>query len=89
MSDSQRALPAVDFSSFIVSLASSGLVALGEQPDPSAKIHRANLAMARHTIDVLGVIEEKTKGNLNKDEAHLLETLTYELRMKYLEHAKA
>lgn len=83
-----RALPPVDFSSFIVSLASSGLVALGEQPDPDARLHRANLDMARHTIDVLGVIESKTQGNLTSEEAHLLETLTYELRLKYLEHAK-
>jgi hypothetical protein len=80
-----RELPAVNFASFVVSLASSAMVHLGEVPDPVSGQSATDLTMARHTIDLLGLLEEKTKGNLDEDEARLLRTLTYELRVKYVE----
>ncbi|MFV0421904.1 DUF1844 domain-containing protein [Oleidesulfovibrio sp.] len=77
-------MPSVTFSTFILSLASSALVQLGEVPDPETGNTGENLLMARHTIDVLQMLQEKTQNCLDADEARLLEGLLYELRMKYV-----
>lgn len=77
-------MPSVTFSTFILSLASSALVQLGEVPDPETGSTGENLLMARHTIDVLQMLQEKTRNCLDADEARLLEGLLYELRMKYV-----
>lgn len=83
MSDTPRELPAASFSSFIASLAASTLAALGE--GPGAEV---DLQMARHSIDLLGVLKEKTDGNLDPEEQKLLDTLLYETRMKFVEKAR-
>lgn len=76
--------PEVTFSAFIMSLASSALVGLGEVPDPaSGKIAR-DLILARHNIDLLDMLRQKTRGGVNEDEASLLESLLCELRLKYV-----
>jgi Domain of unknown function (DUF1844) len=75
-----RELPPVTFSSFVVSLAASAMRNLGDGPDGEI-----NLPLAKHSIDVLGVLHEKTKGNVDEEEARLLEAVLYETRMKYLE----
>ena len=79
-----RELP-VSFSSFIVSLATSAMMHMGEGPDPGGQSTQAELDLARQTIDVLGLLRDKTEGNLDDDEAKLLEALLYETRMKYME----
>ena len=79
----QRDLP-VNFSSFVVSLASSAMLHLGEAPHPETGKPAADLPLAKNTIDLLGILQEKTKGNLDEEEGKLLETLLYELRMKYV-----
>ena len=84
MSESSRApenLP-VSFASFLVSLGSSALVHLGEIPDPATGAPTPDLMLARHTIDVLGLLQEKTKGNLDDDEHKLLDALLVELSAK-------
>lgn len=83
MPESDREIP-VSFSSFVVSLASSALVNLGEVPDPFSQGTAENLAVARQTIDLLGILEDKTKGNLDEEEARLLETILYDLRLKFV-----
>lgn len=86
MSESSRPpenLP-VSFASFLVSLGSSALVHLGEIPDPASGATTRELVLAHHTIEVLGLLQEKTKGNLDDDERQLLEALLFELRTKYL-----
>jgi len=82
-------VPALDFSTFIMSLSTSvlfhlGLVAEeeGQAPPPP------NLPMARQTIDILEILEQKTRGNLDSEESHLLESLLYELRLRYVELQK-
>ena len=77
-------MPQVTFSTFALSLASSGLVQLGEVPDPDTGAVQENLLMAKHTIDVLTMLRDKTSGCLDEDERQLLEGLLYELRMKYV-----
>lgn len=79
-------LPAIDFSTFVLSLSTSGFYHLGLVPDPeTGKPAPANRALARQTIDTLEILQQKTLGNLDPDEAHLLESLLYELRMRFVE----
>ncbi len=86
---SESALPPVSFSSFAISLASSAMVHLGETPDPATGQKSVDLGMARHSIDALAMLEEKTKGNLEDDESKLITSLLYELRSKYVAVSKA
>ncbi len=67
-------LPKIDFATFIFSLNSSGLVHLGMIEDPATGQKEKSLPMAKQTIDILGMLEEKTRGNLNKDEESMLTT---------------
>ncbi|WP_299983503.1 DUF1844 domain-containing protein [Desulfobacula sp.] len=78
----------IDFSSFILSLYSSGLVQLGKVEEPSTGKKSINLGLAKHTIDMIAMLEEKTKGNLTEEENNLLKVLLSELRMAFVE-AKA
>ncbi len=84
MSEAAAELP-VSFSSFVVSLATSAMLHLGEAPDPQTGKVCSDLVLARNTIDLLGLLQQKTKGNLDVEEARLVEALLYELRMKYVE----
>ena len=77
-------MPQVTFSTFILSLASSALVQLGEVPNPESGATEQDLVIAKHTIDILTMLEEKTKQCRDSDEARLLEGILYELRMKYV-----
>jgi hypothetical protein len=78
----------VNFSSFILSLATSALIHLGEDADPATGEKSVQLPMARQVIDLLTLLEEKTKGNLSKDEVGLISRLLYTLRMKFVEMEK-
>jgi len=78
----------VDFSSFILSLYSSGLVQLGKVEDPITGKKNINLDLAKHTIEMIAMLEEKTKGNLTQEENKLLEALLNEIRLAFVE-AKA
>ena len=81
-------MPEVTFTTFVLSIASSGLVQLGEVPDPQTGKVEENILMAKHTIDVLAMLREKTRNGLDADELKLVEALLYELRMKYVLKAK-
>ncbi len=78
----------VNFSSFILSLATSALIHLGEEASPATGEKSVQLSMARQVIDLLTLLEEKTKGNLSKDEAGLISQLLFTLRMKFVEMEK-
>ena len=73
----------IDFSAFILSLSTTALLQLGVIENPYTKKKEKDVAMAKGTIDVLGLIKEKTKGNLTKEEDALLESVLAELRMTY------
>ena len=77
-------LPKVTFSTFVMSLASSALVHLGEVPDPETGKTERNEELARHTIVVLSMIDEKIRGGLSDEESGLLRDVLYELRMKFV-----
>lgn len=81
-------LPEVNFSSFVLSLSSSALFHFGEIPDPISNQKQRNLPMAKQTIDILGLLKEKTTGNLTEQEDKLLDNLLYDLRMRYINETK-
>lgn len=81
-------LPAIDFITFVLSLSHSVLVSFGDAPDPSSGTASKNLPMARQTIDVLALLEQKTQGNLDGEEERVLEQALYDLRMRYIELAR-
>ncbi|MGI9592854.1 MAG: DUF1844 domain-containing protein [Myxococcota bacterium] len=90
VSDGGDAQPRVDFSSFCLSLGTSALYHLGMVPDPeTGKSAAVNLPVARQTIDSLEMLREKTEGNLDEEEAKLLEGLLYELHLRYVEARNA
>jgi hypothetical protein len=74
----------IDFPSYILSYYTQGLVLLGEVPNPYTNQKEEDTGGARHTIDILAMLQEKTKGNLTKEENQLLESVLYELRMKFM-----
>ena len=75
----------IDFSTFLLSLASSVQISLGLIPHPVSRKPEINLVSAKQTIDILGMIEQKTEGNLTPDEDHLIKQILYELRMIYVD----
>ena len=79
----------IDFSTFIMSLTSSAFYHLGDMADPETGKTETNLPAVNQTIDMLTMLREKTKGNLNVEENKLLEQLIYELQMKYVAKTKA
>jgi hypothetical protein len=78
----------IDFPSYILSYYTQGLVLLGEVPNPYTNKKEEDLEAARHTVDILGMLQEKTKGNLSPEEGQLLESVLYEVRMKYMARVK-
>jgi hypothetical protein len=84
----EKELPAVDFSTFLMSLTHSALVHLGDAPDPEGA-RGVHLPLARQTIDLLALLQEKTKNNLQGPEERLLEQALYDLRLRYVEVSRA
>jgi hypothetical protein len=78
------AKPPIDFPSYILSYYTQGLVLLGEIPNPITNKKEEHIEEARHIIDILAMLEKKTKGNLTDAEKQLIETVLYELRMKFM-----
>lgn len=77
-------LPEVTFSTFVLSLASSALVHLGEVPNPETGSTSRNEALARNAIDVLTMLDDKTRNGLTPEESKLMRDVLYELRMKFV-----
>ena len=77
-------MPKVTFTSFILSLNTSALFHLGDLAHPETGEKEQNLELARHAIDTLSLLAEKTRGNLETDEEELLTRILYELRMRFV-----
>lgn len=80
-----RALPEISFSTFVISLSTQTLVHLGEVANPLTGQMEKDLSAAKQMIDILGVLEEKTRGNLDAGEKRLIEDVLCDLRLKYVE----
>ena len=76
--------PPLSFSSFVFSLGTSSLMLMGEALDPQQPAPPVNLPQAKEIVDILSLLEEKTKGNLSSEEASVLGDMLYTLRMKYV-----
>lgn len=74
----------INFSTFILSLNTAALIHLGELPDPITNKKEINLTLAKQAIDTLEILREKTRGNLTPEEERLLQTILYELKLKFL-----
>ena len=79
----------IDFSGFVLSLATTGMVHLGAIPDPVSGKREENLPGARQMIAVLTVLREKTRGNLSNEESKLLDGLIYEMQMGFMRQSKS
>jgi len=87
--DSTQAPPLeMNFSTFVISLSTQALAHLGEITHPFDNQVTIDLAAAKHLIDILGILKAKTQGNLDASEAALLDGMLYDLRIKYVEHAR-
>lgn len=77
-------LPEIDFSTFIMSLNASALVHLGVIEDPMTGKKMKNLPLGKQTVDMLRMLQEKTRGNLTEDEGKLLQGVLYDLKIAYV-----
>jgi hypothetical protein len=82
--ESSIPMPPLSFASFVFSLGTSSLMLMGESLDPQQSSPPVNLPQAKEIIDILSMLEEKTKGNLSTEEASVLGDMLYTLRMKYV-----
>jgi hypothetical protein len=85
MADESNA-PRLDFNALVLSLGSSVIIHLGEAPDPTTgqKRDEPDFSLAQQSIDLLAMLQEKTRGNLSGDEAKFLDNMLYDLRMLYV-----
>jgi hypothetical protein len=81
----QSAAPAIDFHTFVLSLGSSALLHLGELERPGAAGPEIDLPMAKNTIDILSMLQDKTRGNLTPEEQKLIDGLVYDLKISYVD----
>ena len=84
----QESLPEINFSTFIISLSTQALMHLGEIPNPLGGKSETDVPVAKQMIDIVGMLQEKTRGNLDAGEERLVEDILFDLRMKYVEAVK-
>jgi hypothetical protein len=75
---------AINFIGFVISLAHTAAVHFGDVAEPGTDAHERNLPAAQQIIDILALLEEKTRGNLTAEERQVLEQVIYELRMRFV-----
>ena len=86
--ETEACLPEINFPTFIMSLNASALFNLGVLENPATDKKEKNLTLAKQTIDILCLLEEKTRGNLSKDEDLMLKNILYDLRIIYVKELK-
>jgi hypothetical protein len=86
---SDKASPVLDFNALVLSLGSSAIINLGEAPDPTTgEKAAADFGLAQQSIDLLSVLQEKTRGNLTDEERKFLEGMLFDLRMLFVQISK-
>jgi hypothetical protein len=83
-STSAQQIPPASFAILVSTLATQAMLSMGKAPNPVTNKTEVNADLAKHFIDTLGMLEEKTKGNLSKEEAGMLEAVLHELRMAFV-----
>jgi len=84
----QEPLPEINFSTFVIGLSTQALMHLGEMANPLSGKVEPDVPVAKQMIDIVGMLREKTRGNLSASEDRLMEDILFDLRMKYVEAAK-
>lgn len=84
----QEPPPEINFSTFVISLSTQALMHLGEIANPLSGKIETDVPVAKQMIDILGMLRDKTRGNLNANEDRLMEDILFDLRMKYVEAVK-
>jgi len=84
ISQGNEPLSEISFTNLILSISTSALIQLGEIEDPVSKQPSKNLSLAKQTIDLIGMLKEKTKGNLTGEEEKIVEHILYDLRMRFV-----
>ena len=84
----QESLPEINFSTFIISLSTQALMHLGEIPNPLSGKSETDIPVAKQMIDIVVMLHEKTRSNLDAGEERLIEDVLFDLRMKYVEAVK-
>jgi len=84
----EEALPEINFSAFVISLSTQVLMNLGEIASPITGQVETDVPVAKQMIDILAMLKDKTRGNLNASEDRLIEDILFDLRMKYVEAVK-
>lgn len=84
----KEALPEINFSTFVISLSTQALMHLGEIDNPLSGKEETDVSVAKQMIDIVGMLQEKTRGNLTDGEAKLIEDILFDLRMRYVEAVK-
>jgi hypothetical protein len=87
-SERRAPIAEITFGTFVVGLSTQALMHLGEIPDPHTNQSSTDLPAAQQLIDIIAMLQEKTHGNLDRDEEAMLEAILFELRMKYVERAR-
>jgi hypothetical protein len=82
--DNENNYPPVNFANFVLSLSTSALFHFGDFAESEGAAPQKNLPAAKQTIDILDMLNEKTKGNLDKNESSLIQGILYELKMRYV-----
>lgn len=86
--ESDDDVPPIDFNTFVISMSASAAMHLGMAPNPATGTTEVSLPLARQTIDLLSLLEDKTRGNLTGEEERLLAQVLYDLRMQFVQRAK-
>jgi hypothetical protein len=81
---SEPGLPPLDFTTFVLSMSTSALVSMGQTPGSEGQV---DLQLARQTIDLIALLQDKTKGNLTGEEERLLDQVLLDLRIKFVQVA--
>lgn len=87
-SSAEESLPEINFSAFVISLSTQALMHLGEIASPMSGKVEVDVPVAKQMIDILGMLKDKTRNNLNASEDRLMEDILFDLRMKYVEAVK-
>jgi hypothetical protein len=86
--EAKEPLPEINFSTFVISLSTQALMHLGEIANPLSGQEEKDVSVAKQMIDIVGMLQEKTRGNLSEGEAKLIEDILFDLRMRYVEAVK-
>jgi len=86
--EQEQALPEINFSTFVISLSTQALMHLGEIGNPISGKGETDVPVAKQMIDILAMLKNKTRGNLDPNEDHLMQDILFDLRMKYVEAVK-